>query len=141
MRCLRCLLADAYGAGDKLLRHRYADVIAAYGSSTGRATSPAVVPGPPDDGRGDGRGQVALVARRVIRVARNKLTRGRTGVAETVWRVGERLGHLCHTIDADATVLESPGHGPRAKSASPSPPKCAVCWPCGRETSQRCIGS
>src|SRR5690606_14045168 len=101
--------AYAYGAGDKLLRHRYADVAAAYAAraaSTGpQPTAPAAV------GRA---GSVGTVVRRAARVVRNKLSRGRSGLAETVWRVGERAGYRRGRVDPAEPRVPVPDSLPRS---------------------------
>ncbi|MFF2834278.1 glycosyltransferase family 2 protein, partial [Cellulosimicrobium cellulans] len=95
--------AYAYGAGDRLLQHRYADVAAAF--TTGAVTSG---PGPADPGPPVARAGALSVVRRVARTVRNKLSRGRAGLAETVWRVGEQAGHRWGRVDPAASRVPVP---------------------------------
>ncbi|WP_047234816.1 hypothetical protein, partial [Cellulosimicrobium funkei] len=95
--------AYAYGAGDRLLQHRYADVAAAF--TTGAATPG---PGPADPGPQVARAGALSVVRGVARTVRNKLSRGRAGLAETVWRVGEQAGYRWGRVDPAAPRVPVP---------------------------------
>ncbi|WP_322645597.1 glycosyltransferase, partial [Oerskovia flava] len=113
--------AYAYGAGDKLLRHRYADVITAYRRAAAEdagagsvepdaAPSEQGTPGRQAPGRwSEGRRRLL----RLLRAVRNKLGRGRAGLADTVWRLGERAGHKNGQVDPHAPRVPVPCDLPR----------------------------
>ncbi|WP_454729807.1 glycosyltransferase [Cellulosimicrobium protaetiae] len=99
--------AYAYGAGDRLLRHRYTDVAAAFIAGAAPPGSVATAPDEPAGTAGAGAGGLAVL-RRVVRTVRNKLSRGRAGLAETVWRVGERAGYRWGRVDPAAPRVAAP---------------------------------
>ncbi|WP_170227329.1 glycosyltransferase [Cellulosimicrobium cellulans] len=102
--------AYAYGAGDRLLRHRYADVAAAFTAGAASPGQGRAAPAPQAAGAGTGArtGGLSASVRRVVRTVRNKLSRGRAGLAESVWRVGEQAGYRWGRVDPAAHRVPVP---------------------------------
>lgn len=92
--------AYAYGAGDRQLRARWAPVIAAFTPVNGQASAEGTqVPAAP---------RWSARAARVGRTVRNKVTRGRAGLAESAWRIGERLGNRWGPVDHSIPPVDVP---------------------------------